>query len=164
MTLPSCSRPLTCPAVTVAGMPYPASGEAKRSRLERARWARQERASRYLSERGKMQRLPPNNWARVRGGFSNPTSDFCSTAGSSSPLRLSYVAIEKADGSIATSGKPPGSSRTWPLSYDGKSVGTLVLGPPRGERRLSRADQRVIDLVAAPTAIVLHAQLLTRGS
>ncbi len=76
-------------------------------------------------------------------------------------LRLSYVAIEKADGSIATSGKPPDSSQTWPLSYDGKSVGTLVVGPRRGERQLSRADQRVIDLVAAPIAIVLHAQLLT---
>ena len=33
--------------------------------------------------------------------------------------------------------------------------------PRHGERRLSRADQKVIDLVAAPLAIVLHAQALT---
>jgi DNA-binding NarL/FixJ family response regulator len=35
------------------------------------------------------------------------------------------------------------------------------VGPRHGERRLSRADQKVIDLVAAPIAIVLHAQALT---
>jgi signal transduction histidine kinase len=76
-------------------------------------------------------------------------------------LRLSYVAIEKPDGSIASSGEPTASLQTWPLTYDGKPVGTLVIGPRRGERRLSRSDQRVMDLVAAPIAIVLHAQVLT---
>ena len=34
------------------------------------------------------------------------------------------------------------------------------MGPRHGERQLSRADQKVIDLVAAPIAIVLHAQAL----
>ena len=76
-------------------------------------------------------------------------------------LRLSYVAIEKPDGGIASSGEPRASLQTWPLTYDGKPVGTLVIGPRRGERRLSRSDQRVMDLVAAPIAIVLHAQVLT---
>ena len=33
--------------------------------------------------------------------------------------------------------------------------------PAAGERRLSRADQKVIDLLAAPLAIVMHAQALT---
>ena len=76
-------------------------------------------------------------------------------------LRLSYVAIEKPDGSIASRGEPTASMQTWPLTYDGKPVGTLVIGPRRGEHRLSRSDQRVMDLVAAPIAIVLHAQVLT---
>lgn len=76
-------------------------------------------------------------------------------------LRLSYVAIEKADGSIAESGESMTSSQTWPLTYDGKAVGKLVVGPRHGERRLSRSDEKVIDLVAAPMAIVLHAQVLT---
>jgi two-component system NarL family sensor kinase len=76
-------------------------------------------------------------------------------------LRLSYVAIEKPDGSIASSGEPTASLQTWPLTYDGKPIGKLVVGPRQGERRLSRADQKIIDLVAAPLAIVLHAQGLT---
>ena len=76
-------------------------------------------------------------------------------------LRLSYVAIEKPDGSIASSGEPTASSQTWALTYNGKPVGTVVVGPRRGERRLSRSDRRVMDLVAAPIAIVLHAQVLT---
>ena len=53
------------------------------------------------------------------------------------------------------------SSQTWPLTYDGKVVGKLVVGPRHGERRLSRSDEKVIDLVAAPMAIVMHAQVLT---
>jgi signal transduction histidine kinase len=76
-------------------------------------------------------------------------------------LRLSYVAIEKPDGSIASSGEPTASLQTWPLTYDGKPVGILIIGPRPGEPRLSRTDQRVMDLVAAPIAIVLHAQVLT---
>jgi signal transduction histidine kinase len=76
-------------------------------------------------------------------------------------LRLSYVAIEKPDGSIASSGEPTASLQTWPLTYDGEPIGKLVVGPRQGERRLSRADQKIIDLVAAPLAIVLHAQGLT---
>jgi signal transduction histidine kinase len=52
-------------------------------------------------------------------------------------------------------------SQTWPLTYNGKRVGNLVISPRQGERRLSRADQNVIDLLAAPLAIVLHAQALT---
>jgi signal transduction histidine kinase len=76
-------------------------------------------------------------------------------------LRLSYVAIEKPDGSIASSGELTASLQTWPLTYDGEPIGKLVVGPRQGERRLSRADQKIIDLVAAPLAIVLHAQGLT---
>jgi DNA-binding NarL/FixJ family response regulator len=76
-------------------------------------------------------------------------------------LRLSYVAIEKPDGSIADSGEPTDSSQTWPLTYDGKLIGKLVVGPRRGEHQLSRSDQKVMDLVAAPLAIVLHSQMLT---
>jgi two-component system, NarL family, sensor kinase len=76
-------------------------------------------------------------------------------------LRLSYVAIEKSDGGTAESGEPIANSQAWPLTYDGKPVGKLLVGPRHGERRLSRSDEKVMDLVAAPIAIVLHAQLLT---
>jgi two-component system, NarL family, sensor kinase len=76
-------------------------------------------------------------------------------------LRLSYVAVEQTTGGVVESGERPATLQTWPLSYGGQQVGYLVVGPRHGERRLSRADQRVIDLVAAPLAIVLHAQALT---
>lgn len=76
-------------------------------------------------------------------------------------LRLSYVAFQTADGSMIESGEMTTTSQNWPLDYDGKKVGNLVVGPRQGERRLSRADQKVIDLLAAPLAIVMHAQLLT---
>lgn len=76
-------------------------------------------------------------------------------------LRLSYVAVQTADGSMIESGETTATSQSWPLEYDGKKVGDLVVSPRQGERRLSRADQKVIDLLAAPLAIVMHAQLLT---
>jgi two-component system, NarL family, sensor kinase len=76
-------------------------------------------------------------------------------------LRLSYVAVETADGSMIESGKRTATSQNWSLDYDGKKVGNLVVCPRQGERRLSRADQKVIDLLAAPLAIVMHAQILT---
>jgi signal transduction histidine kinase len=76
-------------------------------------------------------------------------------------LRLSYVAVEPGDGSVVESREPTTIPQTWPLIYDGKQVGKLVAGPRGGERHLSRADQKVMDLVAAPLAIVLHAQALT---
>jgi two-component system, NarL family, sensor kinase len=76
-------------------------------------------------------------------------------------LRLSYVAITREDGSLVESGEPTPVPQTWALTYDGKEIGNLVVGPRRGEQRLSRTDQKVIDLVAAPLALVLRAQALT---
>jgi signal transduction histidine kinase len=76
-------------------------------------------------------------------------------------LRLSYVAMERKDGSIVESGERMATLQTWPLTYDAQPVGNLIVGPRHGEHRLSRADQKVIDLLAAPLAIVLHAQALT---
>ena len=76
-------------------------------------------------------------------------------------LRLRYVAVERPDGRVVQSGEQPPTTQTWPLRYDGEPVGALVVGPRRGERRLSRADHAVVDLMAAPLAIVLHSLALT---
>jgi len=76
-------------------------------------------------------------------------------------LRLSYVAITRGDGGLIESGEATSVLQEWSLTYDGKQVGNLVVGPRHGEQRLSPADQKVIDLVAAPLALVLHAQSLT---
>ena len=76
-------------------------------------------------------------------------------------LRLSYVAITRGDAGLIESGEATSVLQEWSLTYDGKQVGNLVVGPRHGEQRLSPADQKVIDLVAAPLALVLHAQSLT---
>jgi two-component system, NarL family, sensor kinase len=76
-------------------------------------------------------------------------------------LRLNYVAIERKTGGFVEIGERPATTQTWPLIYDSEPIGELIVGPRHGERRLSGADQRVIDVVAAPLAIVLQAQALT---
>jgi two-component system NarL family sensor kinase len=76
-------------------------------------------------------------------------------------LRLSYVGIQRKAGSVVESGERPATTQSWPLIYDSEPIGNLILGPRHGERRLSGSDQRVIDVVAAPLAIVLQAQALT---
>jgi two-component system, NarL family, sensor kinase len=76
-------------------------------------------------------------------------------------LRLSYVAIERRTGGLVENGERPATTQTWPLIYHSEPIGNLIVGPRHGERQLSRSDQGVIDLVAAPLAIVLHAQALT---
>jgi two-component system NarL family sensor kinase len=76
-------------------------------------------------------------------------------------LRLSYAAVERGDGSLVESGERTATFQTRPLTYDAELVGKLIVGPRHGEHRLSRVDQKVIDLLAAPLAIVLHAQALT---
>ena len=76
-------------------------------------------------------------------------------------LRLPYAALEGRDGSTVASGDPGGPTATWPLVHRDEPVGALVLSPRRGERRLSRADAAVIDLVAAPLALGVHALALT---
>ena len=76
-------------------------------------------------------------------------------------LRLSYVAIERQPGGVVESGERPATTQSWPLIYDSEPIGNLIVGPRHGERRLSGSDQRVIDVVAAPLAIVLQAQALT---
>jgi two-component system NarL family sensor kinase len=57
-------------------------------------------------------------------------------------LRLSYVAVERGDGSLVESGELTAATQTWPLTYDAEPVGKLIVGPRHGEHRLSRADQK----------------------
>jgi two-component system NarL family sensor kinase len=76
-------------------------------------------------------------------------------------LRLSYVGIERRTGGGVESGERPATTQSWPLIYDSEPIGNLIVGPRHGERRLSGSDQRVIDVVAAPLAIVLQAQALS---
>ena len=45
-------------------------------------------------------------------------------------LRLSYVAVERKDGSIVESGELTATSQTWPLSYDARAARKTVRRPP----------------------------------
>lgn len=72
-------------------------------------------------------------------------------------LRVPYAALHSPTGPIAAGGQPPGTLHTMALTYRGTRVGDLVVGVRRGESRLSAADRAVLDLLATPLAVAVHA-------
>jgi two-component system NarL family sensor kinase len=72
-------------------------------------------------------------------------------------LRVPFAALRSGTGEIAASGQPPATLRTVALTYRGTRVGDLVVGVRRGEGRLSAADLAVLDLLATPLAVAVHA-------
>ena len=84
-------------------------------------------------------------------------------AGLREALRLPFAALRTAGAEIAASGAPPAELRTVPLRYCGEQVGALVVGMRAGEHRLSAADRTVLDLLATPLAVALHATTLSEA-
>ena len=76
-------------------------------------------------------------------------------------LRLPYAALERDDAVLAGDGDQPERCDRWPLTYDGRRVGTLVLGLRSGERTLSSADRRALQVLAAPMAVALQATVMS---
>ena len=76
-------------------------------------------------------------------------------------LRLPFAALRVADAEVAASGTAPELSRTIPLSHNGDRIGELVVGLRSGENRLNNADQAVLELLAAPLAVAVHATTLS---
>jgi two-component system, NarL family, sensor kinase len=83
-------------------------------------------------------------------------------------LRLPYVALERldADGDhvVASTGAPRDPGRDLHrvvLTYADVRVADLVVGLRAGERRVRPADARVLDLLAAPLAVAVHATALS---
>lgn len=77
-------------------------------------------------------------------------------------LRLPYAALSSPDGVLAADGQPPdGPVRSLRLEYGGEVVGELVIGLRPGERELAPADHTVLNLVAAPLAVAVHATWLS---
>jgi signal transduction histidine kinase len=76
-------------------------------------------------------------------------------------LRLPFAALRDADAELAATGRPTGAVHTVPLWYRGSHVGDLVVGVRAGEHRLGGADVAVLDLLATPLAVALHATRLS---
>ena len=72
-------------------------------------------------------------------------------------LRLPFVALESNKKVLASSGSNGADTATVDLVYAERSVGALVVGLRRGEARLDAADEAVLQLVAAPFALAVHA-------
>ena len=76
-------------------------------------------------------------------------------------LRLPYVELERDGTVLAADGQKLDDVATLPLTYGGEVVGRLTVGLRAGERRLSEPDRRVVDLVAAPLAVAVHATVVS---
>jgi signal transduction histidine kinase len=75
-------------------------------------------------------------------------------------LRLPYVAIHSPGGTIS-SGVRGTTVYDLPLLHRGEPLGTLEVGARRGEPRLSKSDDSVLELLATPLAVALRATTLT---
>ncbi len=78
-----------------------------------------------------------------------------------STLRLPYVALQTDAGPLAADGIPGEHLVTLPLTYGGDRTGRVVIGLRTGERRLSDADRRVLELLTAPLAVAVHATVVS---
>jgi signal transduction histidine kinase len=82
-------------------------------------------------------------------------------------LKLPAVAIAIGQGDdervAASVGELPHAAHqiTIPLSYQGETVGRLLLAPRRGERALSRTDRTLLDDLARQAGIAVHAVRLS---
>jgi signal transduction histidine kinase len=76
-------------------------------------------------------------------------------------LRLPYAAVHADGNQWADSGTPPERLESVPLRYRGVDVGDLVVGVRVGQRSLTRADRSVLELLAGPLAVAVHATTLS---
>ncbi|TMR96794.1 two-component sensor histidine kinase [Nonomuraea basaltis] len=72
-------------------------------------------------------------------------------------LRLPFAALRSADVERTSYGTAPERLHTVPLVYGGDRVGELIVGLRPGERAVSAADARVLELLAVPLAVAVHA-------
>jgi signal transduction histidine kinase len=76
-------------------------------------------------------------------------------------LRAQGAAVVGADGTaVAEHGELTGAPVRVPLRFGGAELGVLAVAPRRGEHRLGKADERLLDAVAPLIAAVVHAERL----
>ncbi len=78
-------------------------------------------------------------------------------------LRLPFVAIDVDDGRSASFGDPsaPGATATFPVAYQGRPIGRLVVRPRQGDERVGQRDRVVLAEVATQLASAAHSVSLT---
>jgi two-component system, NarL family, sensor kinase len=77
-------------------------------------------------------------------------------------LRLPSASLRVAGVAVASFGRPSRASESIPLEHEGQQVGALVVGLRAGEPALGVADRQVLEVLAAPVAVALHAVLLSQ--
>jgi two-component system, NarL family, sensor kinase len=77
-------------------------------------------------------------------------------------LRLPSATLLVDNLEVAAYGQPGAASEPIPLEHEGQQVGALLVSPRPGEQRLGAADRRVLEVLAAPVAVALHAVLLSQ--
>jgi signal transduction histidine kinase len=78
-------------------------------------------------------------------------------------LRLPSASLRVEDGAeVATFGRPGTASESIPLEHEGQRIGALLVGVRSGEDTLGVADRQVLEVLAAPVAVALHAVLLSQ--
>jgi two-component system, NarL family, sensor kinase len=78
-------------------------------------------------------------------------------------LRLPSASLRVEDGvEVATFGQPGTASESIPLEHEGQHIGALLVGMRAGEQTLGATDRQVLEVLAAPVAVALHAVLLSQ--
>jgi hypothetical protein len=72
-------------------------------------------------------------------------------------LRLPFVALRDRSGEICSSGTVTKTLRTIPLTNGTEHLGEILVGTRAESGKLPSADQAVLDLLATPLAVALHA-------
>jgi signal transduction histidine kinase len=76
-------------------------------------------------------------------------------------LKLPFAAVRFGPTEVAAHGTAPELRHSIGLSYDGARIGELVVGLRAGQRRLGAPDLAVLELLAGPLALALHATALS---
>jgi two-component system NarL family sensor kinase len=76
-------------------------------------------------------------------------------------LRLPWAALAVDDDVVAETGTEPPHVETFPLRHAGRTVGELRVGVRSGEAHLAASDRAVLELMALPIGVALHAEALS---
>lgn len=76
-------------------------------------------------------------------------------------LRLPYAALSDLNGVVGEHGVRPEHVELIPLRHSGQQVGELQIGVRTGQWRLDVADRAVLELMAVPIGVALHAGALS---